>query len=64
MKTRSRGVGIKYYKHGESSIIAKMLTEEYGMLSFIAKGVRSKNSKKKISHFEPLKLVSIDFTLA
>ena len=33
------------------------------MLSFIAKGVRSKNSKKKISHFEPLKLVSIDFTL-
>ena len=63
MKTRSRGVGIKYYKHGESSIIAKILTEEYGMLSFIAKGVRSKNSKKKISHFEPLKLVSIDFTL-
>ena len=51
MKTRSRGVGIKYYKHGESSIIAKILTEEYGMLSFIAKGVRSKNSKKKNKSF-------------
>lgn len=60
MKYKSRGISLTYIKQGESSIISKILTEEKGLQTFIVKGVRSKNSKKKLSYFEPLKLLTID----
>ncbi len=47
MKYSSRAIALSYIKHGESSIIAKIFTEEKGLQSFIIKGVRNKKSKKK-----------------
>ena len=60
MKYKSRAIPLTYIKQGDSSIISKIFTEEKGLQTFIIKGVRSKNSKKKLSYFEPLKLLNIN----
>ena len=59
MKYKSRAIALSYIKQGESSIIAKIFTEEKGLQSFIVKGVRAKKSKKKLGIFQPLQLLSI-----
>lgn len=60
MKYKSRGIPLTYIRQGESSIISKIFTEEKGLQTFIIKGIRSKKSKKKLSYFEPLKLLNIN----
>ena len=60
MKYKSRAITLKYLKHGESSIIAKIFTEEKGLQSFIVKGVRAKKTKKKLGLFQPLQLLNIN----
>jgi DNA repair protein RecO (recombination protein O) len=62
MKYKSRAIALSYLKQGESSIIAKIFTEEKGLQSFIVKGVRVKKSKKKLGLFQPLQLLSINAT--
>ncbi|CAI8236504.1 MAG: DNA repair protein RecO [Cryomorphaceae bacterium] len=62
MKYKSRAIALSYLKQGESSIIAKIFTEEKGVQSFIVKGVRANKSKKKLGHFQPLQLLSINAT--
>ena len=62
MKYKSRAIALSYIKQGESSIIAKIFTEEKGLQNFIAKGVRAKKSKKKLGFFQPLQLLSINAT--
>ena len=62
MKYKSRAISLTYIKQGNSSIVSKIFTEEKGLQTFIIKGVRSKKSKKKLSYFEPLKLLNIDAT--
>ena len=60
MKYKSRAITLSYLKHGESSIIAKIFTEEKGLQSFIVKGVRAKKSKKKLGYFQPLQLLNVN----
>ncbi len=62
MRYKSRAIALNYIKHGEGSIISKMLTEEKGLQSFIIKGVRSKGAKKRLNLFEPLQLSNINAT--
>ena len=62
MKYQSRAIALTYIKQGESSIISKIFTEEMGLQTFIVKGVRSKNPKKKLSYFEPLRILTINAT--
>ena len=62
MKYKSRAITLNYLKHGESSIIAKIFTEEKGLQSFIVKGVRAKKAKKKLGLFQPLQLLNINAT--
>ena len=62
MKYKSRAISLSYIKQGESSIIAKIFTEEKGLQSFIVKGVRAKKAKKKLVLFQPLQLISINAT--
>jgi len=62
MKYKSRAIALSYLKQGESSIIAKIFTEEKGLQSFIVKGVRTNKSKKKLGLFQPLQLLSINAT--
>jgi len=56
---QSRGIVLSFVKYSESSIIAKIFTEEFGLQSYVAKGVRGKKSKTKIALFEPLTQVEI-----
>ena len=60
MKYKSPAITLTYIKYGESSIVSKIFTKEKGLQTFMVKGVRSKKSKKKISYFEPLKLLTVD----
>ena len=62
MKYKSRAIALSYLKQGESSIIAKIFTEEKGLQSFIIKGVRARKAKKKLNLFQPLQLLSINAT--
>ena len=62
MRYKSRAIALSYIKHGEGSIIYKMLTEEKGLQSFIIKGVRSKGAKKRLNLFEPLQISNINAT--
>ena len=62
MKYKSRAIALSYTKHGESSIIAKIFTEEKGLQGFIIKGVRDKKSKKNLGLFQALQLSNINAT--
>ena len=59
MLQNTRGIVFKYFKYSESSIIAKIFTEEFGLQSYIVKGVRSKRSKVRLALFEPLTLIDL-----
>lgn len=59
MLKQSHGIVLSFVKYSESSIIAKIYTKEFGLQSYVAKGVRSKKSKTKIALFEPLIQVEI-----
>ena len=48
MIIKTEGIVINYIKYKESSIIIKILTEDYGFQSFLLNGVRSVRSKKSI----------------
>ena len=62
MKYKSRAIALRYIKHGENAIIAKIFTEKKGLQSFIIKGVRNKKSKKKLGLFQALQLSNINAT--
>ena len=63
MKYSSRAIALTYLKHSESSIIAKLFTEEHGLQTFTINGVRSNKSKKKLGLFQPLQLSQINASL-
>lgn len=53
----TRGIVLKYYPYSESSIIVKIFTENFGLQSYIVKGISSKKSKTKLAFFQPLTLL-------
>ena len=59
MLHKTRGVALSYIKYRETSIIAKIYTEAFGIQSYIVNGVRSKNAKTKMSFFQPLTLLDL-----
>ena len=59
MLHKTRGIVLNYLKYGESSIIVKIFTEEFGVQSYIVNSVRSSKSKSKIALFQPLTLLDM-----
>lgn len=59
MLHKTNGIVLNYLKYGESSIIVKVFTEEFGMQSYIVNSVRSSKSKSKIALFQPLTLLDM-----
>ena len=55
-----KGISLHYYKYSESSVIAKIFTENYGLQSYVLKGVRNKTSKNKLSYLHPLNIVCLE----
>lgn len=61
MYQKSRGIVLHTIKYSETSVIAKIYTEGFGLLSFIVKGVRSAKSKSKASLLQPLTILDLEF---
>jgi len=60
MLQKTRGIALNYLRYRESSIIARIYTEEYGMQSYIVNGVRSSKSKtNRIAIFQPLTVLEM-----
>ena len=60
MWIQSEGIVIRTIKYSESSVIAKIYTREFGLQSFIIKGVRGKKGKNKTAALQHLSLVEIE----
>lgn len=56
----TKGIVLHYYKYSESSVIAKIFTEESGLQPYVLKGVRNKKSKNKVNLLQALNLVNIE----
>jgi len=56
----TKGITLHYYKYSENSVISKIFTEQFGIQSYLIKGIRSKNSKIKLNLLQPLTLVQLE----
>ena len=63
MLDRTEGIILKTTKYSESSIIAKIFTKKYGLLSFIIPGIRSAKNKQKGNLFQPLNMLNLEIYL-
>lgn len=54
MLYKTQGIVLNYIKYGETSIIVKIFTEDFGLNSYIVNSVRSAKGKTKIAFFQPL----------
>ncbi|MCF2495577.1 MULTISPECIES: DNA repair protein RecO [Dyadobacter] len=60
MLHKTRGVALSYIRYRESSIIAKIYTEGFGIQTYIVNGVRSSKSRNnRIALFQPLTLLDM-----
>lgn len=61
MLSKDQGIILHRFKFGENAVIAKIYTRQYGLLSFIFKGIFSAKSKLRTAHLTPLNIVELDF---
>ena len=61
MLTTTQGFVFRTTPYSETSVIAKIFTLHYGILSFMIKGVRSSKSKNKQNLLQPLSYLDISF---
>lgn len=59
MLHKTRGIIFHTTDYSETSIIAKIFTEQFGVQSYIVNGVRKKGAKNKSGIFQPLSLVEM-----
>ncbi|MFN8285174.1 MAG: DNA repair protein RecO [Chitinophagales bacterium] len=62
MYHKTKGIVLHTIKYSETSVIAKIYTEGFGLLSFIVKGVRSTKSKNKASLLQPLTILDMEIS--
>ncbi len=60
MYHKTKGIVLHTIKYSETSVIAKIYTEKFGLLTFIVKGVRSAKAKSKASLMQPLTLLQME----
>ena len=59
MIVKSKGIVLSYMKYGDTSIIARIFTEEGGYGSYIVNSIRSQKSKKSIGYFQPFTILDM-----
>ena len=59
MIIKTKGIVLSYIKYGDTSIIARIFTEELGYGSFIVNSIRSQKSKKSIGYFQPFSILEL-----
>lgn len=60
MLKTTRGIVLNQVKYGESSIIARIYTEQLGIQSYLIRGARSKKAKIRAAHLQHLTLVELE----
>ncbi len=60
MHHRTVGIVLQSIKYGDTSLISKIYTREFGLLSFIIKGIRNAKSRKNASQFQPLRILDLN----
>lgn len=60
MLQKTQGIALSYIRYRETSIIARVYTEEFGLQSYIVNSVRTARSKNnRIALFQPLTLLEM-----
>ncbi len=59
MREQTAGIVLRYFRYGDSSVIAHIYTEKYGRQSFIFKSAKTRITKRKINFLQPLALVEL-----
>ena len=59
MLFKTRGVVFSYIKFKETSIIAKVFTEDFGLQSYVVNGIRSSKGHSRIALYQPLTLLDM-----
>lgn len=59
MLHKTRGIVLNYIKYRETSIIARIYTESFGIQSYIINSVRSQRSKKGLALLQPLTVLDM-----
>lgn len=60
MLDKTQAIALNYIRYGDTSIIARLYTEDFGVQSYIINGIRSSKSKgSKIAFFQPLTLLEL-----
>lgn len=60
MSTHCRGIVFKAVKYGDSSLIVKIFSKDYGLQTYLIKGAFSRNSKYKSALFQPMTLIEFE----
>src|ERR1700741_3394115 len=60
MLQKTEGIVIHTIPYSDTSIIAKLFTTDYGLVSFMIKGTRGKKTTNKAVFFQPLSVLAID----
>ncbi len=61
MLCKSRAIVLKTIKYSETSLVVKAYTEQFGLKSFLVRGVRKKHSKNSSNLFQSLHIIEIVF---
>lgn len=59
MLYKTKAIALNYIKYKDTSIIAKIYTEQFGLQSYIVNRVRTKSSKLKMALFQPFTLLDL-----
>ena len=59
MLHKTRGIVLRSVDYSDSSIIAKIYTEQFGIQSYLIKGAKRKNASIKASLFQSLTLLEL-----
>ena len=59
MLHKTKGIVLRTVDYSDSSIIAKIYTELFGIQSYLIKGARRKNASVKANLFQPLSLLEL-----
>lgn len=59
MLHKTRGIVLSYIKYRETSVIARIYTENFGIQSYLINSVRSQRSKKGLALLQPLTILDM-----
>ena len=63
MIAKAKGITLGYHKYLDTSVIARVYTREFGLISLIVGGIRSQKSKRTPVFFESLNILNVVFYL-